>query len=72
MPGIIGDIDGAYYDTSIRPAPGLLTGGEWRDNDHWSDWCFSKWKIKNNVIVDVISIKVNTNIDGNIPIMGTY
>lgn len=20
------------------PAAGLLTGGEWRDNDHWADW----------------------------------
>lgn len=22
----------------IRPKAGLLTGGEWRDNDHWNDW----------------------------------
>ncbi len=21
-----------------QPAAGLLTGGEWRDNDHWADW----------------------------------
>lgn len=69
MPGIIGDIDGAYYDTSIRPAPGLLTGGEWRDNDHWSDWCAlytsrddwsdyqDEWRIfkENRIVVHVIS-----------------
>ena len=22
----------------IQPGAGLLTGGEWRDNDHWADW----------------------------------
>lgn len=22
----------------IQPSAGLLTGGEWRDNDHWADW----------------------------------
>ena len=22
----------------IQPQAGLLTGGEWRDNDHWADW----------------------------------
>lgn len=22
----------------VDPAAGLLTGGEWRDNDHWEDW----------------------------------
>lgn len=25
-----------YYD--YQPSAGLLTGGEWRDNDHWADW----------------------------------
>ncbi|MCH5204741.1 MAG: VWA domain-containing protein [Oscillospiraceae bacterium] len=24
--------------TPIEPRAGLLTGGEWKDNDHWSDW----------------------------------
>ena len=32
-----------YGDTgspsnSIQPQAGLLTGGEWNDNDHWTDW----------------------------------
>lgn len=26
------------YDDYVQPSAGLLTGGEWRDNDHWSDW----------------------------------
>lgn len=25
-------------DYQIKPQAGLLTGGEWRDNDHWNDW----------------------------------
>lgn len=25
-------------DEQIQPEAGLLTGGEWRDNDHWADW----------------------------------
>lgn len=29
-------IDPGYME--ITPQAGLLTGGEWRDNDHWSDW----------------------------------
>lgn len=72
MPSIIDDIDGAYYDTSIRPGPGLLTGGEWRDNDHWSDWCAlytsrddwsdyqDEWRIfkENRIVVYVTSAGV--------------
>lgn len=26
------------YEEYIQPSAGLLTGGEWRDNDHWADW----------------------------------
>lgn len=25
-------------ENSIEPQAGLLTGGEWKDNDHWSEW----------------------------------
>ena len=25
-------------ENNIRPQSGLLTGGEWNDNDHWEDW----------------------------------
>lgn len=31
-------IDPPYEEPQIPPEAGLLTGGEWRDNDHWSDW----------------------------------
>lgn len=31
-----GDID--IEEPYIQPQAGLLTGGEWRDNDHWNDW----------------------------------
>ncbi|MBE6902121.1 MAG: VWA domain-containing protein [Ruminococcaceae bacterium] len=27
-----------YEEEYIQPSAGLLTGGEWRDNDHWNDW----------------------------------
>ncbi|MGN0687088.1 MAG: hypothetical protein ACI4KA_03160 [Oscillospiraceae bacterium] len=27
-----------YIENYIPPEAGLLTGGEWRDNDHWNDW----------------------------------
>ncbi len=33
------DPDYGYYEPEpVPPQAGLLTGGEWRDNDHWSDW----------------------------------
>ncbi|MDE6030277.1 MAG: VWA domain-containing protein [Oscillospiraceae bacterium] len=35
------DFDYDYCMPEPEPVPpqaGLLTGGEWRDNDHWSDW----------------------------------
>ena len=25
-------------ENTVRPQAGLLTGGEWNDNSHWSDW----------------------------------
>ncbi len=32
-------IEPPYYDEPvIQPEAGLLTGGEWNDNDHWHDW----------------------------------
>lgn len=31
-------VDPWYEREYIQPSAGLLTGGEWRDNDHWSDW----------------------------------
>lgn len=35
----IGDPLTSYPDYEPEPPQaGLLTGGEWRDNDHWSDW----------------------------------
>lgn len=27
-----------YEEPQTPPEAGLLTGGEWRDNDHWPDW----------------------------------
>lgn len=36
---IVIDPDYGYYEPEpVTPQAGLLTGGEWRDNDHWSDW----------------------------------
>ncbi len=34
------EIEPPYYEEKpkIDPEAGLLTGGEWRDNDHWNDW----------------------------------
>lgn len=32
------DVPDDKYNEPIQPAAGLLTGGEWRDNDHWADW----------------------------------
>lgn len=40
-PGYDFDYDFDYCEPEPEPVPpqaGLLTGGEWRDNDHWSDW----------------------------------
>ena len=31
-------IEPPYEEPQIPPEAGLLTGGEWRDNDHWTDW----------------------------------
>lgn len=54
----------------IQPEAGLLTGGEWRDNDHWSDWLelytkrddwsgyYDDWRISYN---DRIAVKVTSN-----------
>ena len=38
-PPVIPDIPEPYpEENNDDPAAGLLTGGEWRDNDHWEDW----------------------------------
>lgn len=54
----------------IQPEAGLLTGGEWRDNVHWSDWLelYTKrddwsgyhddWRIQYN---DRIAVRVTSN-----------
>lgn len=43
--GLPDEIDDYYWEEEYpisspqpEPAAGLLTGGEWRDNDHWADW----------------------------------
>ena len=64
-------IDPIFPDVpQVQPEAGLLTGGEWRDNDHWADWVelYTKrddwsgyhddWRIAYN---DRIAVKVTSN-----------
>lgn len=82
-PGAIGGDDAAFGRTDImpiepiepvkpqpEPQAGMLTGGEWNDNAHWSDWealysSHEDWnqykKTWDNPIDKRIAVKVTTN-----------
>lgn len=67
----------ATIPTAPEPQAGMLTGGEWNDNDHWSDWqalytTHNEWNAYQqawkNTTLHRVAVTVTT--DGETPLAG--